>query len=156
MKKRVRESAEEEEEEVDGGRAPEKANQFGQWLLENIFKYAEVRDSEALEDVTKKYEDLQKGFDDLLKFVRERGFCDDYWRFCNGCGRTDVDEPRYTCYSCEEAYVPCVKCGEEKCASGKHHICFECARMKFDCDGRHRDRCTELESDDEEYDEDDY
>lgn len=155
--KRVRESAEEEEEE-DGGsaRAPEKANQFDRWLIRKIYGYAKVRDSDTLKDMRKKCEGLQSRFDNLLNFVRERGFVDDYWRFCTGCGRTDVDEKRYACHSCNDAYVSCSKCGEERCASGKHTICFECARTNFECDGRQLYACSEHESDDEEYDEDDY
>jgi hypothetical protein len=157
--KRVRASSSAEEEEEDGGgsaRAPEKANEFDRWLIRKIYGYAEVRDSDAYADVTKKYTDLQKRFDGLLEFVRNWGFGDDHWNFCNGCGRTNVIESRNTCYLCTESYVSCFKCGEERCASGKHPLCFGCARMNFECDGRQPDRCTEHESDDEEYDEDDY
>jgi hypothetical protein len=152
MKKRVRVSSSAEEEEEDGGgaRAPEKANQFGQWLLENIYKYAEVRDSDALADVTKKHKVLSKRFDRLLSYVRVSGAFDDHWGFCTACGSNTVsDEPRDMCYSCSRAYVPCSNCGPEMCAAEKHPICFSCARLKVECNGRHPSWCTEPESDDE-------
>jgi hypothetical protein len=146
-KKRVR-----EEESTSGGggggSGPAKANQFGQWLLENIYKYARVRDSDNLAKVTKKYDDLSKRFEDLLAYMRASGVHDYYTNLCVECGRTDISESRDTCESCRDAYVSCTECGAEPCASGKHLICLTCAQLKLTCDGRLHHQCTDLYNDD--------
>jgi hypothetical protein len=142
MKKRVREeSAAAKEEEEDGG-APEKANQFGQWLLENIYKYADVRDSERLANVTKMYKVTRKRFDDLLAYVRADGEMANDIDVCFGCGRTDVTEVRSDCTECEYGLVSCSVCVPDLCASGKHELCFVCARLNIECDGRDHYWCT--------------
>lgn len=117
-------------------------NQFGEWLLENIYKYARVRDSDKLAEVTRKYNDLSKRFAELLQYVRMGGHHDDYNDFCVGCGRTDITERRETCSACDDAFVSCSRCGVDKCDSGRHVICLMCKRLRRECNGRHPDTCT--------------
>jgi hypothetical protein len=122
-KKRVRESSSAEEEEDGGGsaRAPEKANEFGQWLLENIYKHAEVRDSEELAK-------LKRQRDDLLEALRQvvDDSSSEYPWFCACCGDTRVIETRGMCGRCSFRFVPCSKCVPGVCSSQKHKICGLC------------------------------
>jgi len=118
-------------------------NQFGQWLLENIYKYARVRDSDRLADVTKKYEDLSKRFHDLLVYVQASGLYEGYHDFCVGCGRTNITEAREDCMQCGTTFVACSTCGPDVCVSEKHVICFTCARLNMDCDGSEINQCTD-------------
>lgn len=131
MKKRVRESSSAEEEE-DGGdaRAPEKANEFGQWLLENIYKYAEVRDSEELAKLRKEHEELKRDRNELrLLFsetIEETGYYEQCTWFCGNCGDTHVYHERRKCGRCRSRYAPCNACVPAACASGRHLLCQYC------------------------------
>lgn len=132
-----------------GGGGPAKANQFGEWLLENIYKYAEVRDSDGLAKLRGDYEDLNKRFQDLLDYMRAWGFGINFGSFCTGCGNTRVKEQRTTCDSCNDVYISCSTCGPTLCRSGRHRICFRCALRKEDCDGFYPNRCSRDDDDDD-------
>ena len=106
-------------------------NQFGQWLLENIYKYARVRDSEELATLRKKLKRVNRKCDALVQFawevIKDDSDFEQYPNFCNRCGNTRLNESRTVCGRCYNDYAPCTQCMPHSCASGRHLLCDDCA-----------------------------
>jgi hypothetical protein len=126
-------------------------NQFGDWLIANIYKYAKVRDSDELAQLKAEHEVLQKHCDKLLHFAREVVIDSDfavYPQFCGDCGSTRVKEAREVCGRCRDAYVSCWFCVPRHCKSLRHRLCFDCINDEFEdhddivCNGIHPDKCV--------------
>lgn len=125
-------------------------NQFGQWLLENIYKYAEVRDSEGLAALRKELKRTKRKYEALRLFawevVLEKDF-EQYPNFCNVCGNTCVRESRTVCSRCCGDYAPCKQCEPRSCASKRHLLCDDCVEEEKEdddgvvCNGRYESEC---------------
>jgi len=154
--KRVREEDGPNPAEDESISPPHPPNQFGDWLIANIYKYAKVRDSDELAQLKAEHEVLQKHCDKLLRFAR--GAVDSdfavYPQFCGDCGSTRVKEARQLCGRCRDAYVSCWECVPRHCKSLRHRLCFDCINDEFEdnndvvCNGIHPDMCTFLDIDD--------
>lgn len=126
-------------------------NEFGQWLLENIYKYAKVRDSDELKVLWKAHDALVIQYDKLLRFTREVVEDADYAiypQFCSDCGDTRVKDQRAICGRCRDAYVSCWQCVPRHCTSRNHRLCIDCFNDEFEdaddvvCTGENPDGCT--------------
>jgi len=129
---------------------PPPPNQFGDWLIANIYKYANVRDSDELAQLKAEHEVLQKHCDKLLHFAKDlvRSDFAVYPQFCGDCGNTRVKEARRLCGRCRDAYVSCWECVPRFCKSLRHQLCFDCINDEFEdaddvvCNGNDPDTCT--------------
>lgn len=108
MKKRVREEEEDGVEEgEEGGRDTVVPNQFGQWLLENIYKYADVRESDTIKALREEIRDYKTTLDitmDDTWFAFEN-----YKHLCRVCRHWCDTVP--DCEACGRA----IACGDEWC-----------------------------------------
>lgn len=145
MRKRVREEDNViVEEGEEGGRDTVVPNQFGQWLLENIYKYAEVRDSEELATLRKKLKRVNRERDALREFawqVMQDTDFERYPNFCCECGNTRLNESRTVCGRCYNEYAPCKRCEPRSCASKRHLLCGDCEDEDVVCNGRYDSEC---------------
>lgn len=147
--KRVRELSVGEEEE-DGGRAPEKANQFDRWMIRKIYGYAKVRDSKELARLTKKFKRVCDDYEALRQFACEVVHYNDfelYPNFCSECGKTCLKESRTVCGRCYSSYAPCTQCVPRFCASKRHLLCNDCVKEEEEdeddvvCNGLYASDC---------------
>ncbi len=129
--KRVREGEPDpgEHQGVQSSATTHPPNEFGQWLLENIYKYAEVRDSEELAKLRKELRRVDENRRALVQFAWEVVHDNDYQlyqNFCSACGNTRLKESRTICGRCNNEYVPCSQCVPRFCASKRHLLCNAC------------------------------
>jgi hypothetical protein len=125
-------------------------NEFGQWLLENIYRYADARDSDELAALKEELAVVKRHRDGLLQRMRDITNYDSYrvypW-FCWRCGDTDVREHRRLCGRCRARPVPCSTCKPAMCASKRHNICDYCKddeeeESSDSCEGNFPDFCN--------------
>jgi hypothetical protein len=147
--KRVREEDGPNPTKDEGISPPHAPNQFGDWLITNIYKYANVRDSDELAQLKAEHAAVKTHRDELLQVFREVIVDDnfkEYSWFCFVCGDTRVMEERTVCGRCQDAYVPCDKCPVSLCRSETHPVCHVCAEQQYEdefiCDGYADVFCT--------------
>jgi hypothetical protein len=146
--KRVRQEGADpgEDESVQSTTATHPPNEFGQWLLENIYKYAKIRDSEELVKLKKEKEVLEERCADLVLALQYGWRPRDMKWFCAGCWDTrlpDNESGRPLCSRCLETPVSCTRCIPQFCRRGLHRICQFCVDTPFvSCSGRDVLQCT--------------